>query len=372
MRMDSEALTAEILRRVNAAGLSGMILLDDPSIASIIRLETGLVVAAVLRALDAPAAEDVHPPAECRHSARLAAKHGVPLEAVTKAYRIGHRVMQDAVIERGGSDPTGTSLARLQRLFVVLDVLIDVICAEYELELRVLAEKSSDSARLRSVQRVLRDATPTASLPFYSLPRRHTAVVATGPIREPLGKLVNARPGARMAVDADDDLCWSWFADLGPEEVTEALRRSGSFGAAGVGGPASGAEGFRLAHQQAALARQVAAVSQHTVAGYWEAGVTAIGLASRAESRVLVLEQLGDLHLDTPRNRELRRTLEAYAESGHRVRSTATALGVSERTVSNRLATANRVLPATTKPLSLELALALRLRATLGDTLWER
>jgi DNA-binding PucR family transcriptional regulator len=264
-----------------------------------------------------------------------------------------------------GHSPGAVAIELTRRLFTEVEAMTDVLVAEYRSELATAAVDGTDVARLRAVRDVLRASEADGRLDFYDLRRVHTAVVATGTAMTVVHTLARERHGAGFAVQVDTDLCWAWLGEADPVALGERIQRNCPTGHAGIGGPASGTEGFRRAHREAGIALEVTRAAGSAVSLYAPASVAAIALNSTAECRALIHHQLGDLASNQPRDRQLRQTLRAYLQSGHNARTTAAALAVSERTVANRLAAIRQRLPPARSLGSIELAMAIRLLAEL-------
>ena len=104
-----------------------------------------------------------------------------------------------------------------------------------------------------------------------------------------------------------------------------------------IGEPGQGLAGWRLTHQQALAALPVALRSGQTVVRYTDVALLASILQDdllAASLRELYLDPLSD---ERDGGETLRRTLRAYISSERNLTSAAAALGVSRRTVANRL-----------------------------------
>jgi DNA-binding PucR family transcriptional regulator len=127
---------------------------------------------------------------------------------------------------------------------------------------------------------------------------------------------------------------------------------------ASLGAPAPGLSGWRLTHRQAAAARAVAHLSGSRCATYVDIALEAALLRDdvlRDSVRQLYLEPLDC-------DRELLETVRAYLAAGMNAASAASALGISRRTVSNRLRLIEERIGLELGRVYPELALAARLR----------
>jgi len=165
----------------------------------------------------------------------------------------------------------------------------------------------------------------------------------------------------------DSEVAWAWFAALDPERVQKSLAQATGEGIAGIGSVGRGIAGFRRSHAAALSAYRVARHTGRPNAVFSDVIPEAMGLADLDAVRGLVDRQMGRLAGEGPREDVLRHTLEVYLASGQTARSAAAKLGLTERTVANRLQTARSLLPPRSSFSSLELALALRLMPLIVD-----
>jgi DNA-binding PucR family transcriptional regulator len=128
-----------------------------------------------------------------------------------------------------------------------------------------------------------------------------------------------------------------------------------------VGEPGEGLAGWRLSHRQAKAAMPIAERRGQAVLSYADVAV----LASIARDDLLAasLRQLYLAPLETARDggKVARETLRAYFTAERNISSTAAALGVDRRTVSNRIRAIEELLGRTLKSSATDLETALRL-----------
>jgi DNA-binding PucR family transcriptional regulator len=134
-----------------------------------------------------------------------------------------------------------------------------------------------------------------------------------------------------------------------------------------VGGPASGAEGFRRAHTEAQSAHRVALRRPAPVTLYDDVALEALAAEDDSRARAFVARELGPLAADDPRALTLRATLRAYFGVAQNASSAAALLGVHERTVANRLRAVEEHLGRPVSARHAELDTALRLHELLVD-----
>ncbi|WP_083471142.1 MULTISPECIES: PucR family transcriptional regulator [unclassified Rhodococcus (in: high G+C Gram-positive bacteria)] len=329
-------------------------LLADPLLKSIVARETEQVVDTIFAALAGGAPITIETVPQCRHVARLAARHAMPLLALVQCYRTGHRILQETLVQDGARNST------LVDLFDLMELLISSVCVEYESEVQALQGGVNPKARLREIQTVLagKDDYP---LDFYELKQTHVALVASGPVGDYMEELSHGYRGPSFTVCADTSVWWSWFGVRQASDIARLAVSGPAVGTVGIGSPVSGPAGFRQSHRQALIAREVASRLGESTLTYDEAGLAAILLNSPQEALVFVERQLGMAMGDSARIKLLRQTLQCFIESGQNTRNTARAMEISERTVRSRLNTIGTLLPESTGiPYSLELGVALR------------
>jgi DNA-binding PucR family transcriptional regulator len=128
-----------------------------------------------------------------------------------------------------------------------------------------------------------------------------------------------------------------------------------------VGEPAAGLSGWRFSHRQAKAALPVAERLGRSALRYSEVAVVATVLRDDllvSSLRRLYLEPLAASRDD---GRVAKETLRAYFAVERNVSSTAAALGVDRRTVTNRLRAAEDLFGRCLKDIAIELELALQL-----------
>lgn len=171
---------------------------------------------------------------------------------------------------------------------------------------------------------------------------------------------------ALLLASPSEDLCWAWLGGMRPfhpEDVEQLLELAAETEEAVIafGEPAQGLAGWRLTHRQAASALPVARRSPRRVSRYSEVSLIASALHDELlgrSLRQLFLEPLGQ---ERDEGRVAKRTLRAYFEASRNVSSTAAALGVTRRTVSNRLAAIEHRVGRPLSRFSAEIETAIRL-----------
>ncbi len=167
---------------------------------------------------------------------------------------------------------------------------------------------------------------------------------------------------------------WIWLSSTRPlagealASAADAAERAGIRAAVGSAGP--GADGFRLAHEHAMRAYDVARRSSALGSLVHHRDVVATSLLAQDEEamRAFVTAELGALAGPDAANGRLRETVLAYLATGSSARA-ADLLTVHKNTVLYRLQQAAELLGRPLDERRFELEAALRLAATYGDEL---
>lgn len=282
-------------------------------------------------------------PATLISQARLAARNRVKLETVLRRYLAGYTLLGDFLVESTitGQVADGDALKRLMHLHGrALDQLLAAVAREYGAE-SARIHRSSGERRLQQVERLLAgELLDTADL-GYDMDGSHLGLIAFG--FEPenaLAALVEPLDCRRLIVARDPQTAWAWLGSrrtIDPAaiaaRVPETLPQRVSVA---VGEPGTGLSGWRLTHQQARAVLPIAQASDSKMSRYVDLAL----LASIRQDTVLAIS-LRQLYLEPLSGGDggdvLRETLRAYFATGRNVSSAAAILGVSRRTVTNRL-----------------------------------
>lgn len=369
MRACSAPLADELLVRFhgieNPSGVSEQEYLLGLRKAAVVGIEYGLGVMDSQRAgIEAPQV-----PAELLIQAQLAARNEVPLETVLRRYCGANNLFTDALVE--ASEAAGLSRAELQSLLRSLAVAFDRLLARVGEEYTREAERRPESGAGRRVELARRlldgELIDTTEL-GYCFDCWHLGLICSAP--EPVAALRQISAGldrSTLIASPAIDLCWAWLGGaraFEPEELEALLDAAtgleeGCFLA--FGEPASGLAGWRLSHRQAASALPVARRSAARVSRYSEVSLLASALRDETLARSLHQLFLDPLSGDRDQGRAAKQTLRAYFNASHNVSSAAAALGVSRRTVSNRLAAIEQRLGRPLSTIAAEIETAIRL-----------
>ncbi len=301
------------------------------------------------------AVERVEAPTAALEYARRLAQHGVPVNALVRAYRLGQRRMNELIFaELHEVDiPDAARVAVIEAMsaamFDYIDWMSQQVVAVYEDERERWLENQNSLRGLR-VREVLAankaidvDAATTAIR--YPLRWYHLGLVMWYPeqgavgdelarlqrfLRD-LGEAVDAS-ASPLLVAADQSCAWGWVSHRaavvdGGEVVAKvrrfALTRPDSPSLA-IGTMGAGVEGFRRSHREAVEARGVAIVAQRpdsaspTVVAASDPGLSVVARlgADVAGIRDWVTTVLGDLAADSENDDRLRQTLRIFLGCG--------------------------------------------------------
>lgn len=315
-------------------------------------------------------------PEEVRASARMAARNGFPLTGVMQSYRTGHAVQWDAWHDA----VDGLGLAPEQRravldrgssfLFEYADRCSKWAAQEYTAARESLL-RSTEQRRTQAVRDLLAGQDAEAGHLDYPVDADHLAAVAWGRNAEQaLDVLAAELEGKFLKVAVGEDRCWGWLA---AESWEGGLRRTLAKvippdpAKLAIGGPASGVEGFRIAHDQAEQARRIGERRQDAVTLYQDVGMVALAVQDERRARGFVEHELGGLSGDDARSKILRHTLRTYLGTGQNASSAAALLDVHERTIANRIKAIEERLGLSVATRSSELDTALRLEQLLAE-----
>jgi hypothetical protein len=290
-------------------------------------------------------AEPPRVPSQLLSQAHLAARNNVSLDTVLRRYCSGNTIITGLLVEE--SERVGLSRTELKRLLRALagalDRLLQRVSEEYarELELRPVG---AARGRAELVAKLLSGELQEAPELRYDFTSWHLGFVcsAVDPTAR-AGEIVAGLDRTLLLASPSEDLCWAWLGGVRPfdlDEVGELIDRARQAKSTvlAFGEPARGLAGWRLTHRQAASALPVARRSPDQVSRYSEVSLLASALQDELLGRSLRQLFLEPLRAERDKGRVAKRTLRAYFEASGNVSSAAAALGVSRRTVANRLA----------------------------------
>jgi DNA-binding PucR family transcriptional regulator len=322
------------------------------------------------------AVERVEAPTTALEYARRLAQHGVPVNALVRAYRLGQRRMNELIFAelRATDIPEPMRVAVIEVITAAIFSYIDwmsqqvVVIYEDERERWLENQNSLRGVRVREILAANKSVdvdTATTSI-RYPLRWHHVGLVMWYPdqgsesddlprlqrfLRE-LGEAVGVG-GSPLFVAADRSCGWGWLpyramvtdaADVVAKIRAFALARTDSPSVA-IGTMADGIEGFRRSHREAKQARGVAIISDRgapTVIAATDPGLSVVARLSGdlAGIREWVADVLGDLAGDDENDQRLRETLRVFLGCGSSYKVAAEELNLHFNSVKYRVARA--------------------------------
>jgi GGDEF-like domain/PucR C-terminal helix-turn-helix domain len=323
------------------------------------------------------AVERVEAPTAALEYARRLAQHGVPVNALVRAYRLGQRRMNELVFAelRAIDIPEPMRVAVIEAItgtmFEYIDWMSQQVVGVYEDERERWLENQNSLRGLR-VREILAankavDVDAATTSIRYPLRWHHLGLVMWYPdlgtegdelarlqrfVRD-LGEAA-AAAGNPLFIAADQSCAWAWLpyralendavADLVPKVRRFVQTRPDSPSVA-IGTMAAGIEGFRRSHREAEEARGVAIVrgrpksSTPTVIAANDPGLSVVARLGGdvAGTRDWVATVLGDLAGDDENDARLRETLRVYLACGSSYKLAAEELNLHFNSVKYRV-----------------------------------
>lgn len=284
-------------------------------------------------------------PPELLAQARLSARSGVSLDTVLRRYFAGFALLGDFIAQEVVVDDAVGVEPDLQLVWkaetVIFDRMIVAVTEEYTREVNTRL-RSTEQRRTERVRSLLTGDLVDVALLGYEFDCWHIGVIAFGiEAGDVLRELATVLDRRLLLVRPDEKTAWAWLGGRSRILAREVLPHKSidwpDAVTVAIGEPARGIGGWRFTHRQANAAMSVARRGSQTVTHYAEVSL----LASMLQDEVLA-RSLRDLYLLPlvelrDHGRTLCRTLRAYFEAERNVTSTAAALGVDRKTVSNRM-----------------------------------
>jgi DNA-binding PucR family transcriptional regulator len=341
------------------------------------------------------AVERVEAPTAALEYARRLAQHGVPVNALVRAYRLGQRRLNELVFaelrEIDIPEPVRVEIieAITGTMFEYIDWMSQQVVAVYEDERERWLENQNSLRALR-VREILAgnkpvDVDAATTTIRYPLRWHHLGLAMWYPdlgtegdelarlqrfVRD-LAEAAGAGAGP-LFVAADQSCAWGWLPyRAAVADVVSRVRRfvpmRPDSPSVTIGTMAAGVEGFRRSHREAEDARGVAIVrgrpksSAPTVIAAADPGVSVVARLGGdvAGTRDWVATVLGDLASDSENDARLRETLRVYLACGGSYKLAAEELNLHFNSVKYRVgrAVARRGREIGTDRLDVELAL---------------
>ena len=320
--------------------------------------------------------ERVEAPTAAMEYARRLAQHGVPVNALVRAYRLGQRRMNELVFAelRAIDIPESMRVAVIEAItgtmFAYIDWMSQQVVGVYEDERERWLENQNSLRSLR-VREIL-DANKTLDVDAattsirYPLRWHHLGLVMWYPnpgtegdelarlqrfLRE-LGEAA-AVAASPLFLAADQSCAWGWLPYRA--EALDAVERVRGFAlvrpdspSLAIGSMAGGVEGFRRSHREAEEVRGVAIVGERlnssspTVIAATDPGLSVMARLGGdvLGTREWVAAVLGDLAGDDENDARLRETLRVYLACGGSYKVAAEQLNLHFNSVKYRVARA--------------------------------
>ncbi|MBT2235668.1 CdaR family transcriptional regulator [Nonomuraea sp. NEAU-A123] len=371
----------------------------DPSVIKILQASIAENVATLLHIFenDIPL-DNIEGPAAASEYARRLAQRGIPLSAMSRAYRIGHwRFLQwclDELNRQGTGDELSTATNRrmLQVSFGYIDRVTEHVIVVYQQERDhwLLSQTATRAARVRDIlgeEDVDLDWAEQAL--GYRLRQNHLGLVAWLPTLTGggaglarLDRITNeiARklgcPARPLFVPRDAVLSWVWLpfgshSDVSWEQLSDVVERSDPSVHVCAGGVGYGIEGFRSTHRQALRTQELAAVASAAPQFTDFSTVAPIALMATNvdDMRAWVWSILGPLAIDDESSARLRETAQIFLDTGCSYTATASAQILHKNTVQYRIRKAEEIIGHPVQQGHADLEVALRAVQYLGSTL---
>lgn len=331
----------------------------------LVRVARGCVtlLSAMTRSWSDP--RSVPPPPEAVEWSRSLVRSGLPVDAVLRTFRLGQSGYWDVwhqELSTAGDDPEvllEALRATAAFTFIWVDTIIAPLSAAYEEEHERLV-RGEHAFRVETIEGLLRGEVTDSRLASlrlgYDIERPLHAFVVWAEGDAPAGPVADLEDLALAVAEVlapdgasrpllhrlSPHLLHAWVASAacGVEQATaiEALL-SGRDARVAIGGPGTGAEGFRDAHAEANGARRVARLLRRgaAVTRYEEVAVADLLTRDPDAARHVARRVLGPLAAADDGSRRLLETLRVFLEEGQSYVRAGRRLGVHQNTVAYRV-----------------------------------
>lgn len=309
-------------------------------------------------------------PASVATQARSAARRSVGLDTVLRRYVAGHTLLMEYAIAEAEASGLlgGVSWGELLRgQSALFDRLIAEVSSIYMDEASACLA-SVEQRRAERIRRLLNGESLDTSGFAYDFDAWHVGAIASGPgAASAIRQMASSLDCRLLLVPSEPETIWAWFGSRQPGHVAE-LERSGRSVACSpqlsvaLGEPARGPAGWRLTHRQSSAALSIALRGARSLVRYADIAL----LASMLNDDLLVTSlrehYLAPLEQERDDGKVVLETLRIYFAADRNVSSAAAALGVTRRTVSNRLRKVEERLGRSLPSVAAEVEAALRLQ----------
>lgn len=304
-------------------------------------------------------------------SARWAARSGVALDTVLRRYSAGNALLSEVLIEEAEDAKISPSVLRrlLRRQATLFDRWLQEVSEEY---VREAKSRPSTTAEWRReyVKGLLAGRQPSGDVELdYDFDGHHLGLMARGEGADEMMRGLAKRLDRRLlAVCREEEPVWAcWLGGRRLLTTEETLRVLGDTLSDSlivtVGEPGEKLSGWQLSHRQAKAALSIAERQGQSILRYADVALQASIL--RDDLLTASLHQLYLEPLERARDggKVARETLRAYFAAERNISSTAAALGVDRRTVTNRIRAIEGLLGRSLGSSATDLEIALRLSA---------
>lgn len=307
-------------------------------------------------------------PAFFHSRARLTARSGVSLDNTLRRYFAGYMLLTDFLMREARQCGTpGEMLQDMMRdTATAFDRLVSTVTEEYmrEADVRLSTREAKTAARVAAL--LDGELLDTADFSYEFDDAWHLGAVVAGEGRsEAMRDLAAAMDCQLLMVPHESEALWTWLGARRRPDFAQIENRLAGDWPAGVsiafGEPAYGIFGWRLTHRQARAVLPVMKRASESHLRYGEAALTASMLQDDLLATSLRELYLRPLEGERDGGLALRQTLRAYFASNRNVSSAAAALGISRRTVTNRLRAIEGMINRTLSTVATEIDAALRL-----------
>lgn len=315
----------------------------DPQFLDAQRAAVSAAVEYGLAAIEHGEERSLEVPALLHSHARLTARSGITLETMLRRYFGGYTLLSDFIVRE--AEECGLQRAVLQSVMrdtsTVFERLIATMTDEYmrEVTVRLSSTEARASARVRAL--LAGELIDTGGF-GYDFEAWHLGALVIGEgAAAAVRELAGALDRRLLVVRGDEAAVWAWFGGQRRVAAAEFDRILG-FAWPGeislaVGEAAHGLAGWRLTHQQARAVLPIVMRSPGAHVRYADVALRASMLQDDLLGASLRQLYLAPLESERDGGEALRETLRAYFAADRNASSAAAALGVSRRTVANRL-----------------------------------
>jgi hypothetical protein len=302
-------------------------------------------------------------------SARLAARSGVALDTVLRRYSAANAFFSDVLVEEAEHAEVSPSALRrlLHRQATFFDRMLEAVSEAHASEAESRPITTAEWRR-EYIKGLLAGRQPSGEVDLdYDLDGRHVGLMARGEGAQQVMRELARRLDRRLLADRpEEEPVWAcWLGGRRPLDAGEALRALGDILSGPiivtVGEPGEGFSGWRLSHRQAKAALPIAERRGQSILRYADVAVLASILRDDLGATSLRQLYLEPLERARDGGKVGRETLRAYFATERNISSTAAALGVDRRTVTNRIRAIEELFGRPLNDFATDLETALRL-----------